>query len=91
MKCNTGRLPFSPLVLAEDAERAAAQFGDVAPEDAGLASGLINTSAQVIDLRGRPIPGLYACGDSAGGFGQHGICRGATCGRSAGYHVAQLT
>ena len=38
----------------------------------------INTSAQVIDLRGKPIPGLYACGDSAGGFGQHGICRAAT-------------
>jgi succinate dehydrogenase/fumarate reductase flavoprotein subunit len=50
----------------------------------------INTSAQVIDLRGRPIPGLYACGDSAGGFGQHGICRAATFGRIAGYHVAQL-
>jgi FAD binding domain len=51
----------------------------------------INTSAQVIDLRGRPIPGLYACGDSAGGFGQHGICRAATYGRIAGHHVAQLT
>jgi succinate dehydrogenase/fumarate reductase flavoprotein subunit len=50
----------------------------------------INTSAQVIDLRGRPIPGLYACGDSAGGFGQHGICRAATYGRIAGHHVAQL-
>jgi succinate dehydrogenase/fumarate reductase flavoprotein subunit len=50
----------------------------------------INTSAQVIDLRGRPIPGLYACGDSAGGFGQHGICRAATFGRIAGNHVAQL-
>jgi succinate dehydrogenase/fumarate reductase flavoprotein subunit len=51
----------------------------------------INTSAQVIDLRGRPIPGLYACGDSAGGFGQHGICRAATYGRIAGYHAAQLS
>ena len=50
----------------------------------------INTSAQVIDLRGRPIPGLYACGDSSGGFGQHGICRAATFGRIAGNHVAQL-
>ena len=28
----------------------------------------INTNAQVIDLRGKVIPGLYACGDSAGGF-----------------------
>jgi len=48
----------------------------------------INTSAQVIDLRGNVIPGLYACGDSAGGFGQHGICRAATFGRLAGCHAA---
>lgn len=48
----------------------------------------INTSAQVIDLRGKVIPGLYACGDSAGGFGQHGICRAATFGRIAGLHAA---
>jgi FAD binding domain len=49
----------------------------------------INTSAQVIDLRGKAIPGLYACGDSAGGFGQHGICRAATFGRIAGFHAAE--
>jgi succinate dehydrogenase/fumarate reductase flavoprotein subunit len=48
----------------------------------------INTSAQVMDLRGEVIPGLYACGDSAGGFGQHGICRAATFGRIAGFHAA---
>jgi succinate dehydrogenase/fumarate reductase flavoprotein subunit len=48
----------------------------------------ISTSAQVIDLRGAVIPGLYACGDSAGGFGQHGICRAATFGRIAGFHAA---
>ncbi len=48
----------------------------------------INISAQVIDLRGKVIPGLYACGDSAGGFGQHGICRAATFGRIAGFHAA---
>jgi succinate dehydrogenase/fumarate reductase flavoprotein subunit len=48
----------------------------------------INTSAEVIDLRGKVIPGLYACGDSAGGFGQHGICRAATFGRIAGFHAA---
>jgi FAD binding domain len=48
----------------------------------------INTTAQVLDLRGAVIPGLYACGDSAGGFGQHGICRAATFGRIAGYHAA---
>jgi len=49
----------------------------------------INTNAQVIDLHGKAIPGLYACGDSAGGFGQHGICRAATFGRIAGVHAAQ--
>ena len=51
----------------------------------------INTSAQVIDLRGQVIPGLYACGDCAGGFGQHGICRAATFGRIAGYHAVAAT
>jgi len=50
----------------------------------------INTTGQVIDLRGKIIPRLYACGDSAGGFGQHGICRAATFGRLAGFHAAQL-
>jgi succinate dehydrogenase/fumarate reductase flavoprotein subunit len=49
----------------------------------------INTTAQVIDLRGAVIPGLYACGDSSGGFGQHGICRAATFGRIAGFDAAQ--
>jgi urocanate reductase len=48
----------------------------------------INTNGEVIDLRGKIIPGLYACGDSAGGFGQHGICRAATFGRLAGFHAA---
>jgi hypothetical protein len=53
-------------------------------------SGLrINTNAQVLDLRGDPIPGLYACGDSSGGFGQHGLCRAATYGRLGGWHAAQ--
>jgi hypothetical protein len=49
----------------------------------------INTTGQVLDLHGQVIPGLYACGDSAGGFGQHGICRAATFGRLAGFHAAQ--
>jgi urocanate reductase len=50
----------------------------------------INTTAQVIDLHGKIIPSLYACGDSSGGFGQHGICRAATFGRLAGWHAAKL-
>jgi hypothetical protein len=49
----------------------------------------INTTGQVLDLHGTPIPGLYACGDSAGGFGQHGICRAATYGRLGGWHAAE--
>ena len=48
----------------------------------------IDTNARVLDLRGAVIPGLYACGDSAGGFGQHGICRAATFGRLGGWHAA---
>ncbi|HEY7300536.1 MAG TPA: FAD-dependent oxidoreductase [Xanthobacteraceae bacterium] len=48
----------------------------------------INTTGEVLDLRGKVISGLYACGDSAGGFGQHGICRAATFGRLAGWHAA---
>jgi urocanate reductase len=48
----------------------------------------ISPSAEVIDLHGKAIPGLYACGDSSGGFGQHGICRAATFGRIAGFHAA---
>jgi hypothetical protein len=48
----------------------------------------INTTGQVLDVRGRVIPGLYACGDSAGGFGQHGICRAATFGRLGAWHAA---
>jgi succinate dehydrogenase/fumarate reductase flavoprotein subunit len=42
---------------------------------------------KVIDLRGDTIAGLFACGDCAGGFGQHGICRAATFGRIAGHHA----
>ena len=45
--------------------------------------------ARVLGAHGTPIPGLYACGDSAGGFGQHGICRAATFGRLGGWHAAQ--
>ena len=49
----------------------------------------IDTNGQVLDLRGKVIPGLYACGDSAGGFGQHGLCRAATFGRLGGWHAAE--
>jgi hypothetical protein len=48
----------------------------------------MNANAEVLDLHGKVIPGLYVCGDSSGGFGQHGICRAATFGRMAGFHAA---
>jgi FAD binding domain len=48
----------------------------------------MSPGAEVLDLHGKVIPGLYVCGDSSGGFGQHGICRAATFGRLAGYHAA---
>ena len=48
----------------------------------------MSPSAEVLDLHGKVIPGLYVCGDLSGGFGQHGICRAATFGRIAGFHAA---
>lgn len=47
----------------------------------------INGNAQVVDVHGEAIPGLYAAGDCAGGFAQHGIGRAFTFGRLAGKHV----
>jgi FAD binding domain-containing protein len=48
-------------------------------------SGLkINTKCQVIDIYGQVIPGLYACGESAGGFALHGLPRVIVFGRIAG-------
>jgi FAD binding domain len=53
-------------------------------------SGLrINTKAQVIDLYGRVIPGLYCGGESAGGFNQHGLARCLVQGRIAGREAAR--
>ena len=52
-------------------------------------SGLrINTKCQVMDIRGRVIPGLYACGESAGGFALHGLPRVTVFGRVAGREAA---
>ncbi len=48
-------------------------------------SGLrINAKAQVMDLWGQVIPGLYSAGESAGGFNQHGLARALAFGRIAG-------
>jgi hypothetical protein len=48
----------------------------------------VNANFQVQDLRGRVIPGLYCAGESAGGFGEHGIARCVVGGLIAGRHAA---
>lgn len=54
-------------------------------------SGLrINGKAQVIDLHGQVIPGLYCGGESAGGFNQHGLAKCLVFGRIAGREAASL-
>ncbi|MET3582619.1 succinate dehydrogenase/fumarate reductase flavoprotein subunit [Mesorhizobium robiniae] len=51
-------------------------------------SGLrINAASQVIDFAGQVIPGLYAAGESAGGFSQHGNGRALSQGYIAGKHA----
>jgi succinate dehydrogenase/fumarate reductase flavoprotein subunit len=53
-------------------------------------SGLrINGKAQVIDLWGKAVPGLYCAGETAGGFNQHGLARSLTFGRIAGREAAK--
>ena len=55
-------------------------------------SGLrINGKAQVIDLWGQVIPGLYCGGETAGGFNQHGLAKSVTFGRIAGREAAWST
>jgi hypothetical protein len=48
-----------------------------------------NASAQVVDLQGQVIPGLYCAGECQGGFNQHGLGRSLVFGRIAGRHAAQ--
>ena len=47
-----------------------------------------NVKAQVIDIRGQVIPGLYCAGESQGGFAQHGLGRCLVFGRIAGKDAA---
>ncbi len=47
-----------------------------------------NAKAQVIDLRGQVISGLYCAGESQGGFAQHGLGRCLVFGRIAGRDAA---
>jgi len=48
----------------------------------------INAKCQVVDLSGEVIPGLYSCGETAGGFGLHGLARCTVQGRIAGRSAA---
>jgi succinate dehydrogenase/fumarate reductase flavoprotein subunit len=48
----------------------------------------INAECQVVDLWGSVIPGLYAGGESAGGFSMHGLARCVVQGRIAGLNAA---
>lgn len=55
-------------------------------------SGLrITAKAQVVDLWGQVIPGLYCAGESSGGFNQHGLAKSLTFGRIAGREAAKST
>lgn len=48
-----------------------------------------NAKAQVLDMQGQVIPGLYCAGESQGGFAQHGLGRAVVFGRIAGREAAQ--
>jgi succinate dehydrogenase/fumarate reductase flavoprotein subunit len=43
-----------------------------------------------MDLYGEVIEGLYAAGESQGGFNQHGLGRSIVFGRIAGRHAARI-
>jgi hypothetical protein len=49
----------------------------------------INGNAQVVDLGGTPIAGLYAGGEASGGGRQHGIGRAAVQGYMAATHAVE--
>jgi succinate dehydrogenase/fumarate reductase flavoprotein subunit len=49
----------------------------------------INAKAQVIDLWGKVVPGLYCAGETSGGFNQHGLAKSLTFGRIAGREAAK--
>jgi succinate dehydrogenase/fumarate reductase flavoprotein subunit len=48
----------------------------------------INAKCQVLDLNGEVISRLYCCGESAGGFSQHGLARAVCQGYIAGNAAA---
>ena len=48
----------------------------------------VNGRQQVVDMEGKPIPGLYAGGEAVGGFNKHGLGKGHVHGFIAGTHAA---
>ena len=48
----------------------------------------INAKCQVMDMHGETIAGLYSCGETAGGFSEHGLARATCQGRIAGLNAA---
>jgi succinate dehydrogenase/fumarate reductase flavoprotein subunit len=48
----------------------------------------INPKGQVMDMNGAVIAGLYSCGETAGGFSQHGLARATCQGYIAGMNAA---
>lgn len=48
----------------------------------------VNGKQQVVDMRGQPIPGLYAGGEAVGGFQKHGLGKGHVHGFIAGTNAA---
>ena len=48
----------------------------------------ITPKCQVVDVHAQVIPGLYCCGETAGGFGLHGLPRATVFGRIAGREAA---
>jgi succinate dehydrogenase/fumarate reductase flavoprotein subunit len=51
----------------------------------------IDTRCRVLDLKGAVLPGLYAAGETAGGFGLHGLPRVLVFGRIAGKAAAMVS
>jgi hypothetical protein len=49
----------------------------------------INGRAQVVDMQGEPIPGLYAGGEASGGGNQHGLGRALVHGYIAGTNAVK--
>ena len=48
----------------------------------------INSRGQVMDMNAQVISGLYSCGETAGGFSQHGLARATCQGYIAGTNAA---